>query len=201
MGYLLFGTFALLIIVTIATLSSGKVKLGPAITIIASVVATGIALYWMVVQENPWYKGKRALEWSLQMQDWRSDAEAAEAAKALDEIGDKGLASLSLAIESEDARVTKKAADVIASVCSRTEELDRRHMVTFKHMLEALRASKDSSVRIHIAKAFSRCGPVAHNEAVEDGLTAVAREDPDAAVREAASHALEEVHLLPKPRR
>jgi hypothetical protein len=158
-----------------------------------------IALYCMATHENPWHKGKRAMGWSQQLRDWRSDAEAAEAAEALDEIGDRGLAALSIAIESNDPRVSKKAADVVANICSRTKVLTHRYRVIFKYLLAALSGATDPSVRIHLARALPRCGPVSHNEAVEKVLTAVSQVDPDVAVREAATRVLDEIRALPRP--
>lgn len=198
MHYVVLVTFVVLVIVAIKALTQKEVRLRGALAVIVLVAVPAITLYWLTVQDNPWYNGKRAVEWSRQLQDWRSDAEAAEAAEALETIGDGGLAALSFAVESADPRVSKRAADIIAGICSRSKGFSHRYQVTFKYLLKAMKGAKDASVRIHIAGALPRCGPVARNEAVDKALKALAREDPDPSVRSAATRALDEIEALPK---
>lgn len=174
-------------------LKRDNARMSDSLMIVGVVVVSGLILYAMLFANNPWHKGKRALAWGQQLQDWRSQQEVDEAAGALNEIGEPALAALSLALENKDAKVSKKAADVIADICSRSKEFDDRYRVIFKYMMLVMKESQDASVRAYLAHALARCGSAANNDAVIEGLTNAAQSDADAAVRESAAEALAEI--------
>lgn len=178
-------------------LTRDKATLGGSLRIIAAVLVAALVLYSLLFENNPWHKGKRTLDWGQQLQDWRSQKESDEAAEALDEIGEPALAALSLALENKEPKVSKKAADVVASICSRSKTFGPRHQAIFKYMLLVMR-SPDVSVRAHLADALARCGAVANNEAVIEGLANASQNDTDAEVRKLAAEALAVIKTLPK---
>jgi hypothetical protein len=173
-------------------------RLSQSLMVVGVVIVAGLMLYGLLFENNPWHKGKRALAWGQQLQDWRTQQEADEAALALDEIGEAALAALSIALESTDPKVSKKAADVVAGICSRSTEFNQRHRAIFKYMLLVMKDSPDPAVRAHLADALARCGPVANTEVVIDGLTSASQNDTDAAVRTSAAEALAVIKTHPK---
>ena len=194
-SYLFLACFAILVVMAVHCLVRRRISI---VLFLVFVGPPAAYLCWTYVTENPAYKGKHASEWVQQLRAYRSEAEVTEALTALDDIGERAMASLTIALEDADPRVITRAADTLATICSRGTSLDHRYRVTFKYFTKALTHSSDPSVRAHVAEALGRSGPLANNAAVTDALTKLSHDDPDAAVRDAAARSLSQVRKHPK---
>ena len=200
--YLFLACFVIFVVWAVRCLLRGKIGIGLFLFFVAPPTAwfcwLGWTFYSTYVTENPVYNGKRATESAHQLKAYRSEAEVNESLTALDNIGERAMASLTIALEDTDPRVCTKAADALATICSRGTSLDHRYKVTFKYFTKALTNSADLSVRAHVAEALGRSGPLANNTVVIDALGKSAHDDPDPTVRDTATRALKKIREHPK---
>lgn len=193
-SYLFLACFAILVVMGIHCLVRRRISI---VLFLVFVGPPAAYLYWTYVTENPVHNGKRASKWVQQLRAYRSEAEVTEALTALDDIGERAMASLTIALEDADPRVITRAADTLATICSRGTSLDHRYRVTFKYFTKVLTHSGDPSVRAHVAEALGRSGRLANNAVVTDALTKLSHDDPEPTVRDAATRALNTIHEHP----